>query len=258
MTFLHVSGATLYYDYFSRDITRAYPDTTLLLLHGFAGTAASDFSAQIPHLRDRYNVLAPHLRGYGRSSPRSEYPVSFYRDDVADIITLLDTLQLSHVHVLAFSDGAIVGLLLAALHPQRVTALAALGAQPTIDAQDVSAIRHWLLERPLSAEWQAELAQLHGEPYWRSLPSLYVKAQEDLLAAGGVLISDAELANIQCPTLIMHGARDRIVPVHYAHLLHERTPHSQLLIFDAGHAAHLRCEQEYTQAVLTFFHDHST
>jgi pimeloyl-ACP methyl ester carboxylesterase len=68
-----------------------------------------------------------------------------------------------------------------------------------------------------------------------------------------VLISETELASIRCPTLIMHGTRDRIVPVRYAQLLHQHIAHSQLRTFDAGHAAHLRCEQEYTEAVLTFF-----
>jgi valacyclovir hydrolase len=147
----------------------------------------------------------------------------------------------------------IVALLLAALYPQRVAALATLGAQATLDGKDVAALRHWLLERPLSEEWQAQLTQLHGEPYWRTLPALYIEVQEELLARDGVLISDEELAGIRCPTLIMHGMRDRIVPVTYAYAIHERIAGSQLLLFDAGHAAHLRCAEAYGDAVEAFF-----
>jgi len=134
-----------------------------------------------------------------------------------------------------------------------VIALAALGAQPTINTQNTAAIRYWLLEAPLSEEWQKELAELHGEPYWRSLPRMYVEGQEALVAAGGVIITDEELAAIACPVLIMHGKRDRIVPVDYAYVLSERIAGSQMLLFDAGHAAHLRCEKEYTAAVMNFF-----
>src|SRR5712692_1389181 len=152
--------------------------------------------------------------------------------------------------MLRLSDGGIVGLLFAALYPQRVLALAVMGAQPSIDEQNVAAIRHWLLETQLAEDWQKELAKLHGEPYWRSLPRMYVEGQEALVAAGGVIITDKELASIRCPALLMHDKRDRIVPAVYAQILSERTPGSQLLLFDAGHAAHLRCEQEYTSAVM--------
>lgn len=252
MPFLQTSNATLYYETFEPDFT-VPPHSTVLLLHGFAGTPNSDFAGQLPSLRTRYRVLAPHLHGYGRSSQRSGYSVTYYQQDTADMLALLDALHIEQVVVLGFSDGGIVGLLLTALYPQRVKALAVLGAQPSINAQNVAAIRHWLLETPLSEEWQTQLAELHGEPYWRSLPAMYVAAQEALVAAGGVLITEQELASIHCPSLIMHGARDRVVPADYARIIHEHIPGSRLLLFDAGHAAHLRCEKEYTTAVMGFF-----
>lgn len=255
MPFIDVPNTYLYYDLFASDITPSTSVKTILLLHGFAGTPESDFAGQLPALHQRYNILAPHLHGYGRSSQRKAYTPAYYRGDVADMIALLDQLHLSQVQVLAFSDGAIVGLLLAALHPERVMALAIHGAQSTINAENVAAIRQWLLEKPLQEEWQTQLAQLHGEPYWRSLPAIYVAGQEKLVAAGGVLITDEELAAISCPTFIMHGKRDRIVPVQYAEKLHQRIHGSRLLLFDAGHAAHLRCEQEYNEAILNFFRE---
>src|ERR1700737_3062003 len=174
MPLLSASNSILYYDIFNQDVTKNMQKKIILLLHGFAGTPESDFAAQLPHLRSIYHILAPHLHGYGKSSQRTAYTTSYYRDDVADIVALLDFLGIEQVYVLGFSDGGIVGLLLAALHPQRVQALAVLGAQASINAQDVSAIRHWLLEVPLPQDWQTELAQLHGEPYWRSLPNMYV------------------------------------------------------------------------------------
>src|ERR671915_2510180 len=39
---------------------------TLVLLHGLAATAALNWEACIPHLADRYRVLAPDHRGHGR------------------------------------------------------------------------------------------------------------------------------------------------------------------------------------------------
>jgi valacyclovir hydrolase len=256
MPFLDTSNTTMYYDIFEPNFTTLPFSSqvyTTLLIHGFGGTPESDFGAQLPTLQSHFRVIAPHLHGYGRSTHRNSYALSFYRDDANDLATLLDSLNIDKALVLGFSDGGIVSLLLAALYPQRVLALAEMGAQPAINAQNVAGIRHWLIDTPLSEEWQKELAKLHGEPYWRSLPPMYVEGQEKLVAAGGSIISDEELAAVRCPALIMHGKRDRIVPADYAQMISERIPNSQLLLFDAGHAAHLRCEREYTSAIMNFF-----
>jgi valacyclovir hydrolase len=256
MPFLDTPNTTMYYDISEPNFTTlpyASHVRTVLLIHGFGGTPESDFGAQMPALLGHFRVIAPHLHGYGRSSQRSRYALTFYRDDAADLIQLLDSLNIDKVKVLGFSDGGIVGLLLAALYPQRVLALAVMGAQPTINVQNVADIRHWLLEIPLAEDWQKDLAKLHGEPYWRSLPRMYVEVQEALVDAGGVIITDEELASIRCPSLIMHGKRDRVVPADYARIISERIPNAQMLLFDAGHAAHLRCEKEYTSAFMSFF-----
>lgn len=255
MPFFSTTHTTMYYDIFESDFTATEnhsPQSNLLLIHGFGGTPASDFAGQLPILRQRYRVIAPHLHGYGRSTHRETYNLTFYQDDAADLEALLDMLGINQTLVVGFSDGGIVGLLLAAHYPQRVIALAVMGTQPTINTQNTTAIRHWLLENPLPEDWQAELATLHGNPYWRTLPSMYVEGQDALVAAGGIIISDQELASITCPTLIMHGKRDRIVPADYASILHEKISGSEMVLFDAGHAAHLRCEQEYTSTVTDF------
>ena len=256
MPFLDTPNTTMYYELSEPNFTTFSLSSqlhTVLLIHGFGGTPESDFAGQLPALLSHFRVIAPHLHGYGRSTHRRSYALSFYRDDAKDLVMLLDSLNIEKVLVLGFSDGGIVSLLLAALYPQRVLALAVMGAQPVINAQNVASIRHWLIDTPLPEDWQKELAKLHGEPYWRSLPRMYVEGQEALVAAGGVIITDEELASIRCPALIMHGKRDRIVPADYARSISERISNSQILLFDAGHAAHLRCEKEYTSAIMNFF-----
>src|SRR6266702_290826 len=188
MPFLNTSNTTMYYDIFEPNFTKlsfSSQVNTILLIHGFGGTPESDFGAQLPALHSHFRVIAPHLHGYGRSTHRNSYALSFYRDDANDLATLLDSLNIEKVLVLGFSDGGIVGLLLAALYPQRVLALAVMGAQPAINEQNVASIRHWLIDTPLPEDWQKELAKLHGEPYWRSLPRMYVEGQEKLADAGG-------------------------------------------------------------------------
>src|ERR1051326_3908853 len=104
---------SLYYSVFGAD----HHKDAVMLVHGFAGTPESDFEGLLPDLQERFTVIAPHLHGYGRSSQRTGYNPGYYHEDVADLIALLNALGIGRVPVVGFSDGAIVALLLAALHP---------------------------------------------------------------------------------------------------------------------------------------------
>src|SRR6266516_2845195 len=110
MPFLNTSNTTMYYDIFEPNFTKlsfSSQVNTILLIHGFGGTPESDFGAQLPALRSHFRVIAPHLHGYGRSTHRNNYALSFYRDDAADLTILLDSLNIEKVLVLGFSDGAL-------------------------------------------------------------------------------------------------------------------------------------------------------
>ena len=106
MPFLETPNTTMYYDIFEPNFT-ALPlpsqENTLLLIHGFGGTPESDFGAQLPVLQSHFRVIAPHLHGYGRSTHRNSYKITFYRDDANDLATLLDSLITDKTLVLGFS-----------------------------------------------------------------------------------------------------------------------------------------------------------
>ncbi len=61
------------------------------------------------------------------------------------------------------------------------------------------------------------------------------------------------LNGIDCPTLIIHGADDQLVPVQEAEEMHSAIPHSQLKILpDAGHLVNLEQPGLFNQAVREF------
>jgi len=101
---------------------------TLVLQHGFA-RSSKFWYAFIPHLSGQYRVVRPDLRGHGKS------PVDFdtsapqsIEDYVGDVIALLDALEVDAVHYCGESFGGIVGMALAALHPDRVRTLTLIGS----------------------------------------------------------------------------------------------------------------------------------
>jgi pimeloyl-ACP methyl ester carboxylesterase len=98
----------------------------VLLLHGFPDTHVV-WRKQVGVLAAAgYRVLAPDLRGYGRSdAPGSvhDYTLEKLRGDV---LGLLDVLKIDKVSLVGHDWGGLIGWQLAALAPQRVDRLVAL------------------------------------------------------------------------------------------------------------------------------------
>lgn len=98
----------------------------VLLLHGWPDSARL-WRHQVPALTAAgYRVIAPDQRGFGRSDRPLE--VAAYRPDVllADVIGLLDALELDTAHIVGHDWGAFVGWLVATRHPHRARSLTAL------------------------------------------------------------------------------------------------------------------------------------
>lgn len=95
----------------------------VLLLHGFP-SASHMFRDLIPHLADRYRVIAPDLPGFGQTKapPRGSYAYTF--DALAETVGgFVEALGLTRYALYIFDYGAPVGLRLALAHPERVSAI---------------------------------------------------------------------------------------------------------------------------------------
>jgi pimeloyl-ACP methyl ester carboxylesterase len=98
----------------------------ILLLHGFPDTHIV-WRKQVPVLASAgFRVLAPDLRGYGRTDAPPgilDYTLDKLRGDV---LGLLDALNIDKVHLVGHDWGALIGWQLAALVPERIERFAAL------------------------------------------------------------------------------------------------------------------------------------
>ena len=99
----------------------------VLLLHGFP-QHWWEWRKIIPQLAERYRVVCPDLRGAGWT----EAPANGYDGDhlLADVVALLDGLELDRVRLISHDFGAILGHQLCLRHPQRVTHHLALAGPP--------------------------------------------------------------------------------------------------------------------------------
>lgn len=243
--------------------TITLPDTTLhyeeagsgdplLLLHGGLGTALLHYRRDIPFFAERYHVIAPDMRGYGQSSPPREYPLDFYHRDGADMAALLDALKLGPAHVLGWSDGSIVALVLAVTRPALVRSLALWGGEAMLLPQERE---NWPVVADTST-WSPRaverFVELQGPLNWPGILDRMLAGYNAVLDAGGEIVS-RRLGEIRCPVLVMHGEADDVVPVVQAHNLKAGIPHAELHIFpNAGHVLHRERETEVRALILDF------
>jgi len=89
----------------------------VLLLPGFAGSI-EELSALQEALATRNRVITADLPGSGRSEPQPRvYPATYYADDARSFVALLEHLMTGATHLVGFSDGGEVALLMAAFTP---------------------------------------------------------------------------------------------------------------------------------------------
>jgi pimeloyl-ACP methyl ester carboxylesterase len=93
----------------------------VILLHGGLGHAGN-WQYQVQPLVDAgHQVVVVDSRGHGRSS-RDERPYS-YALMATDVFAVMDALGLKRAAVVGWSDGAVIGLLMADQAPERVSGL---------------------------------------------------------------------------------------------------------------------------------------
>ena len=94
-------------------------DTTLLLVHGFPLDHRL-WSAQLGGIPPVARVIAPDLRGHGKSQVSGPYTMEQHADDLA---ALLDRLQVRRAVVAGLSMGGYVAFAFWRRHPERVQGL---------------------------------------------------------------------------------------------------------------------------------------
>ena len=96
---------------------------TLLLLHGFP-SAGHMFRDLIPHLADRFHVVAPDLPGFGQSDLMVRGMFAYTFDHIAEVIDrFTEVIGLKRFAIYVFDYGAPTGFRIAAKRPERITAI---------------------------------------------------------------------------------------------------------------------------------------
>jgi 3-oxoadipate enol-lactonase len=224
-------------------------ETTLLLVHGFPLDSRL-WDAQVAGLSTSVRVIAPDLRGSGRSDvPPGPYSVDQY---AGDLLGLLDGLGIGRAIVAGLSMGGYIAFALWRRHPERVQALVLADTRAEPDSpqgranRDASAVRvreigpaafaEEMLPR-IMAPANVEDPHVRG----RALRMMAKQPVDGIVGALGALRdrpdSSTLLPNITVPALVVVGREDSLTPPADARAMTNAIPGARMV--EVPHAGHL-------------------
>lgn len=106
----------------------------LLMLHGFTGSQATWHTLEITHSA-HYQVIAPDLIGHGQTDAPTDPTRYVMKQAAADLIALLDALQIKQTHLLGYSMGGRLALYIARHYTDRIHTLTLESSSPGLPTQ---------------------------------------------------------------------------------------------------------------------------
>jgi pimeloyl-ACP methyl ester carboxylesterase len=257
---------------------RSEANQPLVFVHGLSGSWPN-WLEQLPVFAAERRVVALDLPGFGRSPmPAGDISMSGY---ARLLDRLFDELRIDAAAVVGNSMGGFIGAELAISFPQRVERLVLVSAAGLSTYNDPRTVRAMPTLRRLqritaaSAAWVASKSDTVAQrPRLRGAALKLVMAHPDRLPAAlaaeqmrgagtpgflqgleAVIEYDVRerLPEIACPTLIVWGDRDRLIPVADADVFAELIPDSRKVIFeDTGHMAMLERPAAFNELLRDF------
>ena len=97
----------------------------------------------------------------------------------------------------------------------------------------------------------APMRAMYGDGF-QVLWTRWCDAQQALLQAGGDLCRE-RLAEVRCPTFLLHGGKDPLVPLFHARFLQQGIPGARLHVFpDGRHDVHLYYAEAFNELLVEF------
>jgi pimeloyl-ACP methyl ester carboxylesterase len=236
----------------------------LVLVHGFP-LDREMWWPQIERLSPTHRVIAVDLRGFGQS-PNAGAPSLSMRRHAADVVAVLDALELDQVALLGFSMGGYVALALAEFYPERLRSLVLAHTRATPDSaaartarqrsiteveeHGVAALSRELPEKLLAAGAPSVLRQSVAAMIDRQEPAAVVAALRGMAERQD---RTEVAAGLSMPVLVVSGSADQMVPSAEALGLHATIPGSEWFeFFGAGHLSNLERPDGFAAVVSRF------
>jgi 3-oxoadipate enol-lactonase len=239
----------------------------ILLIAGFACDHTL-WGTVVPALAAKHRVISFDNRGVGQSSG-ADSAVSV-RQMAADTAALLDALELGSVHVAGHSMGGLIAQELALAHPQKIRSLMLLSTCAQVDERGKAIIESWgdlprlvdpmtatrlilpwlytnaFYARPGAIEQIIDLVL--ANPFPPTLAAMYGQSR-----AISVCSTTDRLSDLNCPTQVLVGREDILIPVAFSERLANGIREAELVILEkTGHGLLIESPDAVANAMLEF------
>lgn len=222
----------------------------LVMVHGF-GANKENWLRMAQHLNEDYGLVALDLPGHGESTRDTDlsYRIPAQASRVHEV---MDALEIEQAHLAGNSMGGAIAATLAAEYPERVSTLSLInsagihdhpseldqalerGENPLVvrNTDDFRRVIDFTMEKPPFIPWPVSTAMAERAV---ANASINDRIFEDLQRDSSEVFRKA-LETIEVPTLVLWGAKDRVINVDNAPLMASRLSDSQLVVLDdIGH-----------------------
>lgn len=219
----------------------------VVLLHG-GMSDGTGWGMQVPALAERFHLYVPDRRGHGRS-PDNDEPFS-YDAMAGETAAFLTEVVGGPAHLVGWSDGGIVALLVALAKPELVQRQVVIGANFHHEGLDPEELG---LGEGADDPEVAILKALYvanavdGAEHW---PTYYAKTSRMWREEPTLTVED--LSRITAPTLVMAGD-DEPIPLAHTCALYEALPAGELCVVPgASHGVPLEQPDVVNAAIVRF------
>lgn len=241
--YIQTDDAKIYYEVYGKG-------KSVFVFHGGGVGTPYELGAVIDALRKDHQVIAVSTRGHGHSEI-GHTPLTFEQKS-KDMMAVMQAVTKEPAILLGFSDGAYTAYKVAAMYPEAVNRIIAIGAGTLKKGFFASDITVSDLEK-VDAAFIAQQLKIMTEPYrFSKFFSDYMKFWSHM-EIGKVLFSA-----IRCPVLLIAGDEDDHAPVLTVLEAHQFLPNSRLCIVPkAWHTAFLDNYPVTWAAIDAFVHSDS-
>jgi pimeloyl-ACP methyl ester carboxylesterase len=221
----------------------------VVLLHGGLGHSGS-WGYQVPALRRAgRRVILIDSRGHGRSTWDGR-PLG-YELMASDVSAVLRALEVERAHLVGWSDGAVVAMMLAAKDPALVAAVFFFACN--VDPSGTTAFESTPRVERCFRRHRSDYASLSATP----------DRFDSLVEAVGRMqrsepdMSAADLVAIEVPVTVVHAERDEFIRAEHARYLADRLPYGELVHLEGvSHFAPVQRPELFDETVAAFLARH--